>query len=30
MYQGAANNNRASTALSYFMSSVEKCGFPFR
>ncbi|KAL1020937.1 hypothetical protein UPYG_G00006640 [Umbra pygmaea] len=30
MYLGASNNNKASTALGFFMSSVEKFGFPSR
>ncbi|XP_030579643.1 uncharacterized protein LOC115776189 [Archocentrus centrarchus] len=30
MYLGAANNNKASTALGFFMNSVEKFGFPLR
>ncbi|XP_049457585.1 uncharacterized protein LOC125904292 [Epinephelus fuscoguttatus] len=30
MYLGSANNNKASTALGFFMSSVEKFGFPLR
>ncbi|XP_032360272.1 uncharacterized protein zgc:174680 [Etheostoma spectabile] len=30
MYLGASNNNKASTALGFFMSSVEKFGFPLR
>ncbi|KAF1392278.1 hypothetical protein PFLUV_G00051130 [Perca fluviatilis] len=30
MYLGASNNNKASTALGFFMSSVEKFGFRLR
>ncbi|XP_039463356.1 uncharacterized protein LOC120436418 isoform X1 [Oreochromis aureus] len=30
MYLGAGNNNKASTALGFFMSSVEQFGFPLR
>ncbi|XP_041868276.1 uncharacterized protein LOC121656992 [Melanotaenia boesemani] len=30
VYLGAANNNKASAAISFFMSSVEKYGFPSR
>ncbi|XP_056457859.1 uncharacterized protein LOC130391656 [Gadus chalcogrammus] len=30
MYLGAANNNRASTALAFFQQSVDRYGFPSR
>lgn len=30
MYLGAANNNKASTALGFFMDSIDEFGFPLR
>lgn len=30
MYLGAATNNKASTALDFFLEAVQKYGFPLR